>query len=127
MKFIIMLTLCFNAFSLIAQTDKVVNNYRISPNNECAIEFGRIQSSATKNGKFGFRIDISNKIGYEGHISGYAKFVTKNKAVFTDEECGALTFYFLPNNLVRIQETNCSYHHGANICFSGEYKKYISK
>ena len=99
-------------------------NFKIKIGNECSIEFGRIQTSKPVNNKIRFRIDINNKVGYEGAIDGYASIISKNKAIFKSSDCGSILFTFLPGNIIRIKETNCSIYHGANICFNGDYQKY---
>ena len=102
-------------------------NFKIMEGNDCGIEFGRIQTAKTINNKFRFRIDINNKAGYTGAVDGYALIVSKNKAIFRKKDCSSITFTFLPGNIIKIKESNCSTYHGANICFDGSYQQYLHK
>lgn len=107
-----------------AQTEEVAYKYKITGQNDCAIEFGEIQISKTVNNRFRFRIDVNNKSGYEGYVGGYAKFTSANVAVYRSAECGSITFVFKPKNILQIIEKNCQSQHGANICFNGNYIRY---
>lgn len=106
------------------QVEKVTSKYKIMVNNDCGIEFGKIQKSDPVKNKFQFRIDVSNEAGYKGYVGGYAKIISAKKAVFSSKGCKSIIFYFLPGNIIRIKEVECNDNHGANICFEGDYIKY---
>jgi hypothetical protein len=121
LAFLIGIILCSSAFS---QVEDVAYTYKITGNNNCSIEFGKIQLSKKINNKFRFRININNKSGYEGEVGGYATYISSTKAIYKSKECGSITFIFKPGEILQIIEKNCSNNHGANICFDGNYIKY---
>lgn len=107
-----------------AQIEEVAYKYKITGQNDCAIEFGKIQISKTVKNRFLFRIEVNNNSGYGGKAEGYAKFTSTNVAVYKSADCGSITFVFKPNGILQIIEKNCKSHHGANICFNGNYIRY---
>jgi len=61
-----------------------------------------------------------------GNISGFAKFISTNEAVFEekndyDDEICKLHFYKM-NDFIQITEVNCNSYHGARAYFDGNYE-----
>ncbi|MBL7837437.1 MAG: hypothetical protein JNM67_07970 [Bacteroidetes bacterium] len=103
---------------------RIDGNFKIVSGEDCAIEFGRIQISKAENGQSKFRIDVSNKNGHEGAVSGVINFTSVTEAYFSKSDCKKISFKFLPDGKLNITETECSNYHGTNICFDGVYIYY---
>ncbi len=63
--------------------------------------------------------DIRNKMNKSGEISGYAKFISTDHAIY-EENC-TLHFYFKGRSKVEIKEMNCSDFRHKDLNFSGTY------
>lgn len=71
---------------------------------------------------FNFRLRVFNDYA-SGDISGTAKFITENIAVFQSDRCESLLFDFRTIGDVTISEVNCMDYHGRDISFNSTFEK----
>lgn len=84
---------------------------------------GELQIYDVRDNGFYFNLTVMHGSHMGDFEQKFAKFVDKNKAVFTiqdDNEICKLEFIKLNENIL-IQETNCTYYHGMRAYFDGKY------
>lgn len=96
-------------------------SFEIENENDCGVEYGVLTIYETTNDNFKFRITVRNTKGYDGNIDGLARVIKSDSSVYQDKNLCSLTFTF-HDDKISVKESECSFYHGSNICFTGTYK-----